>query len=228
MGDIIKGDTFVDGQQVTGARLNNLVDLAVIQAALITGKAQVVPLGSDLLLFCQFGLQLRKCLVSSLPFCSSVGLSMPTSEFLVNSSPITGAGVIAVSKKAQVANTVFASPDVVTGVPVFRKLVPNDLVAGGTSPIPAAVVDWNLALQFDKTITGNFTPSFINTNDGQSIVLIVQQGGGGTLNWSSIANLRWPNGTTPPQINTTVGRVDLYEFTLRHTTIYGKAFQNYF
>ena len=55
MADISKGDTFADGQTVTGARLNALVDAATVQPGLISGKTAATPVSTDELLFRQVG-----------------------------------------------------------------------------------------------------------------------------------------------------------------------------
>jgi hypothetical protein len=227
MSDIQKGDTFVDGQTVTGARLNALVDSAIILAAFISGKAQVVPVGGDHLVIYQASSgQLKKALVSALPFVTSVGLSMPSSVFDVAGSPITGAGTITVTFDDQTANKFLASPDGSTGQPSFRQIGSQDDCKAPVA-IAANDIDWTLGWVFQKTITGVFTPTFSNTKNGQTIRVFIQQGGGGTIVWS-IANLKWPAGTPPAQINATNNRVDLYEFTHRATNIYGRFFQNYF
>lgn len=58
---------------------------------------------------------------------TSIGLSMPA-EFSVGSSPITGAGTIAVTKATQAMNTVWAGPvGGVDAVPTFRELSAVDL-----------------------------------------------------------------------------------------------------
>src|SRR5437764_10401470 len=65
MSDIAKGDTFADGQTVTGARLNNVVDLALAQPGLISGKTAVVPqIGDAILIHQQSDLTLKKAFVS--------------------------------------------------------------------------------------------------------------------------------------------------------------------
>lgn len=61
---------------------------------------------------------------------TSVGLSMPA-EFSVGSSPVTGAGTIAVTKANESANTVWAGPTSGSAAaPTFRALVAADIPAG--------------------------------------------------------------------------------------------------
>ena len=47
MAQLQKGDTFADGQQVTGTRLNQLVDAAVILPNVITDQQIVGVLAQD-------------------------------------------------------------------------------------------------------------------------------------------------------------------------------------
>lgn len=58
---------------------------------------------------------------------TSVGLTMPTSEFNVASSPVTTSGTIAVTWDNQNQNLVLSSPDGTSGQPSFRGLVANDI-----------------------------------------------------------------------------------------------------
>ncbi len=75
---------------------------------------------------------------------TSVGLTAPT-EFSVAGSPITTAGVIAITKANEAANTVWAGP---TGgapvAPTFRKLTLPDL-----APIPVGFILSNLTVGSD-------------------------------------------------------------------------------
>ena len=84
---------------------------------------------------------------------TSVGVSMPTNEFNVSSSPITSAGVISIDWKSQTASTFFAAPTI-NGVPTFRAIVPSD--------IPA--------LDAAKIATGVFTTGQIPDLDAAKIV----------------------------------------------------------
>jgi len=224
MADLQKGDTFIDGQTVTGARLNNLVDLGTVLAAFLSGKAQVTPVGADVLLLLQTSSgNLKKALISALPYVTSAGLVMP-SEFSVANSPVTGAGTITVTKANKNGNLVYASPDGSTGQPAFRSLVPKDINAL-TVTVAASTIDWSLGQAFTKQITGNFTPSFTNTRDGQTIRLLVVQGGGGNIIWS-IGALNWVGGAIPV-FTTTTGHADMFEFTKIGTQIYGKPFYDF-
>jgi hypothetical protein len=61
---------------------------------------------------------------------TSVGLALPGSVFAVSGSPVTSSGTLTGSFVVQGANTIFAAPDGVSGVPSFRSLVVNDLPYG--------------------------------------------------------------------------------------------------
>ncbi len=65
---------------------------------------------------------------------TSVGLSAPSAIFSVGGSPVTSAGVLALTFKTQVKNLVWASP--ATGAdaaPTFRRLVAADMPAAGAT-----------------------------------------------------------------------------------------------
>lgn len=58
---------------------------------------------------------------------SSVGLSMPSSEFTVSNSPVTSTGTLTATWKSQTAHYVFAAPSGSAGTPTFRALVSGDI-----------------------------------------------------------------------------------------------------
>jgi hypothetical protein len=58
---------------------------------------------------------------------TSVGLTLPTSIFTVNNSPITGNGTLDATLVQQTANLVFASPTTGIGTPQFRAIAISDL-----------------------------------------------------------------------------------------------------
>lgn len=64
--------------------------------------------------------------IPTLPYVTSVGISMP-SQFSVANSPVTSSGTLTVSWQSQSANLVFASPNGSAGVPTFRSLNLNDM-----------------------------------------------------------------------------------------------------
>ena len=70
MAQIQKGDTFADGQQVTGARLNQLIDSATILPNIITDQtnltANTVETGDSILLYDLSATALREATASDL------------------------------------------------------------------------------------------------------------------------------------------------------------------
>lgn len=57
---------------------------------------------------------------------TSVGLSLP-GIFTVTGSPVTGSGTLTGALASQTANLIFASPDGVSGSPIFRVMTPGDI-----------------------------------------------------------------------------------------------------
>jgi hypothetical protein len=59
---------------------------------------------------------------------TSVGLALPTNEFSITNSPVTGSGTLTGSWKNQNANVIFAGPSTgAAAAPTFRTLVDNDI-----------------------------------------------------------------------------------------------------
>lgn len=225
MSDILKGDTFVDGQSVTGARLNNLVDLAVVQPAFISGKAAITPVLADYLLFYQTasGL-LKKALLSAVPLVNSVALTMPASEFNVAGSPITSAGTLAVTKKNQNANLHFASPDNAVGQPTFRAMVARDLPAEIT--IPGTSIDWATGLAFTQLLTTNRIFTFANLRSGNTIRVRLQQVAPGNFTVTWPGSVLWVSAIVPTMTPTT-GYSALFTFHCSAGFVFGKVDQPY-
>lgn len=102
---------------------------------------------------------------------SSVGLSMPTNDFNIANSPVTGSDTIAVTYKTQIQNLIFGSPDGITGTPLFRYLVGADLPSATTSvkgALPIATDAEALAGSItDKTIVPEtLSYTFLNRQIG--------------------------------------------------------------
>ncbi len=225
MSDISKGDTFVDGQAVTGARLNQLVDSAVILDAFITGKAAVVPASGDYIIIYDVSTAaLKKALISNFPAVTSVGLALPAGVFNVTGSPVTDSGTLTAAFVNQTTNKVLAAPDGTTGAPTFRLIAPQDIAQTPTN-IAASNIDWSLNYVFEKTVTTNLVPTFTNTKNGQTIRVLLIDGGGATVGWSAITGLKWPGGIAPGFTGST-GDADLYQFTKVGTSIYGSVIKN--
>lgn len=102
---------------------------------------------------------------------SSVGLLMPTNDFNIANSPVTGSDTIAVTYKTQIQNLIFGSPDGITGTPLFRYLVGADLPSATTSvkgALPIATDAEALAGSItDKTIVPEtLSYTFLNRQIG--------------------------------------------------------------
>jgi hypothetical protein len=219
MGDITKGDTFLDGQPITGDRLNALVDAAVINPTLISDKTLITPVAGDVaLVFEASSGLLRKASAAGagagVGTVNSVGLALPGSIFSVSGSPVTNAGTLTGALLNQVGNKVLAAPaDGSSGVPTFRVLTPKDVPAG-TSTLSGTVVDWSLAPTFILNLTGNITLTFLNNAPGLSIK--VWANGLFSVIWPTVL---WPNSVTPTQDTNT-----LWEFTqIGNSAIFGRA-----
>ncbi|MBX9637689.1 MAG: hypothetical protein K2Q45_09090 [Nitrosomonas sp.] len=71
---------------------------------------------------------------------TSVDLTVPSSLFVVTGGPITSSGTFAVSLVSQLANTVFAAPNGINGVPTFRLLVASDIPNLDASKITTGIL----------------------------------------------------------------------------------------
>lgn len=60
---------------------------------------------------------------------TSVALALPVSLFSISGSPVTTTGTLTGSLISQAANTIFAAPDALAGIPSFRAMVAGDLPA---------------------------------------------------------------------------------------------------
>lgn len=66
---------------------------------------------------------------------TSVGLSLPASLFSITIPTVTTTGTLTAVLQSQAANTVFAAPDAMSGVPSFRSLVFDDLPSPGINSL---------------------------------------------------------------------------------------------
>jgi len=226
MSDIAGGDSFADGQTVNAARLNNMTNNAVIQAAFISGKAGVTPVGADsLVIFQASSSALKKAAVSALLALSgggtvtSIGLTHTAGIFSITGSPITGAGNIEIEFASKAANQVLASPDGASGAPTIRAIKARD-IAVPTQFISAFNIDWSLANSHYKTPpAGTNTFTFSNQTDGQTIQVLLVADSTHTIIWPS--GLHWKNNVSNPAI--TSGNWQLYEFR----NVFGNIFAEY-
>jgi len=220
MADIQRGDTFADGQVVNGSRLNGLVDNAVLLPGAIDGKPAASSVnGTDELLIYQGG-NLKKCtatqLTSTTGHVTSVGLAMPTNDFNVTGSPVTGSGTLTAAWKPQSGNMALASPaDGSSGVPGMRNRDARDFRLPSFNP-PASDIDWNKGpIIWKGTGTSDLNLTFSNSVDGAEITVAILHQNGKTAHWP--AAVQWPGGTEP---NPTSG-VTIYKFLNVATAIFG-------
>jgi hypothetical protein len=233
-GILEKGDTFADGQVVNAARLNNLVDLGDVLAGLISSQSLLAPpdpISGDFLLYVTgTPPTLYKCDLSQLPQrVSSVGLDMPSGEFVVANSPITTFGTFVVGWQPNNLNKFLACPsDGSNGLPHFRRIQMQDMVLAPVA-IPADIVYWNLGTTFTKVLSGNTTFTFQNLPDPglvQDIVMRVSQPSSPnnyTVGWPS--DIYWQfttqYGNNPPIQSTGAGAADLYFFKSINGIVHG-------
>ncbi len=144
---------------------------------------------------------------------TSVGLTMPT-EFTVAGSPVNSAGVLAVTKATELANTVWAGPGSGSAAPPgFRALVLADIPAGasfGTVSVPFnASPSFNAAAfsfpTFLMTLTNNVTSSaVVGATAGQTITFVITQDGTGNRTFAWPANFKGASAICPDASNVSV------------------------
>jgi hypothetical protein len=216
-------NTFLSGDVVDAASLNNIVDQATALKGIITDQtpigAPVDPATDLVLVYDASATALRKALVQALPSGVTTvdATATPTSIFNINVTTPSTTPVIALSMDVQAANKILAGPASGSATtPSFRAVVPADL------SIPAVVIaafdiDTTLGNVFSKVLPDNATRTFHlqNGTSGQIIKVYVQQSGtGGTavVHWTADSgSLRWPGGTEPV-MTTGPSHVDLFTF----------------
>ena len=190
MGDIQTGISWVDGQTVSAAQLNNMVNNAVIEPEFYSGRTTSIPVDTDSLLFYQ---------------ASSDSLKRTSISKIVETG-MPDAGTVA-------ANRFLAGP--ATGsaqVPVYREITPADLQMSPVDLGVGLVIDWSLSKSFFRTLTGNPTFTFTNVNAGDAIIVALTQGGAGGF-FPTFTGVSWEGGAAPTTWSTAVGKTDLIMFT---------------
>jgi hypothetical protein len=210
-----KGHTFVDGDIVNAASLNEMVDQATALAGVIDEQTVVTATAGDEVLIVRGGVLHKSDVIDFPSGVTSVALSAtPASVFGVAGSPITTTGTITLSLDAQAANLFLAGPDSgVSASPAFRAILPADTAT--VTIIAAAAIDCDLGNVFSKVLTAaNTTFALNNGHAGQTIKVWVQQNaaGTGTVHWNPAGTgvMRWPGGTEPV-MTTGVGHIDIFE-----------------
>lgn len=152
MPQITKGDTFADGQQVTGARLNQLVDSATILPAIITDQtnltANTVATGDSVLLYDASATALREATASDLL----------NSNIAVTTSSITGGAnsdiVITPNDGATVTGATYTSGD---GLTVVVTLNSHGLAINQVVTISGAGSGYNGTFRITAVDANTFT-----------------------------------------------------------------------
>jgi len=173
MTQISKGDTFADGQQVTGARLNQLVDSSTLLAGAITDQtaltAATVAVDDGVLLSDTSASALRKATVgdilgSSLP----VVASSVTAGSVVTSVVNAGANsdiLVTPNDGVAVTGKAFASAD---GITATVTSTAHGLVAGMIVNITATVSAYSGQYQILVPTVDTFTYSVLPTTTASS------------------------------------------------------------
>ena len=151
MAQIQKGDTFVDGQQVTGARLNQLIDSATVLPNIITDQtnltANTVASGDSVLLYDLSATALREATASDL---LNSGLAVTTSSITgVANSDI----VITPNDGALVTGATYTSTD---GLTVRVTLNSHGLVVNQVVTISSAGTGYNGTFKITAVAANTF------------------------------------------------------------------------
>jgi hypothetical protein len=143
MAQISKGDTFVDGQQVTGARLNQLVDSSVLLVGAITDQPSITAntlVATDSTIVNDGGV-LKEATVG---------------DFLNSNLPITTSSV-----------TGGAGVDIVVTPAATRKLdIAGAFEADSINSVGATTIGGNLTVTGSSTLTGNVIADNAFTSNG--------------------------------------------------------------
>lgn len=86
--------------------------------------------------------------------------------------------------------------------------------------IAASNIDWSLSNGFFKTIAGNTTFTFSNTQDCKTIIVAVTNAGAFTAAWP--AAVQWRFGSQPV-LTTGAGSTDVFTFVVINGIIYGSV-----
>lgn len=167
MAQISKGDTFVDGQQVTGARLNQLVDSSILLVGSISDQTAIATNGvanTDEFPVNDSGV-LKKAKASDI---LNSGLAITTGSISGN----TGADLVitpAVGQKVDIAGNIEADDINVTD----DLTVAGDITVTGASTLTGNVIADN---GFTSNGTANFTGAFqFNGSAVYSLAEIVEE-----------------------------------------------------
>ena len=233
---ILKGKTFVDGDIVDGAGLNQLVDDASALKGLIMEQSVAVPIPSTdyIEFYSASAVALKRCLLSALSSSGVTSLSMtavPASVFSLTVTTPTTTPVIALGLDPQMPNTLLAGPiSGANAAPAFRAILPAD-TAKVTTILASNIIDADQGNVFQQVLTVNTTFGLFNGHAGQIIkVWLKQDGTGGrTVAWNPTGSgtMFWRGGIHPV-MTPTAGHIDIFTFLcMGADNYYGYADQNF-
>lgn len=147
MAQISKGDTFVDGQQVTGARLNQLVDSSVLLVGAITDQPSITA-------------NTLQSTDSTIVNDAGVLKEATIGDFLNSNLPITASSVTTSSITGGAGVDIVITPAAGQKMDVGGAFEANSLNVTGNSTIGGnETVTGNLLVTGTTTLTGNATAS---------------------------------------------------------------------
>lgn len=135
----------------------------------------------------------------------SVGLTMPTSEFSVGSSPVTSSGTIAVTYKNQSANTFFAGPSTGSATPpTFRTLVAADVPGLPASKITSGQLATAQGGTGLDTSTAASNALLVGTGTGLALSVLTAGTGIGITNSAGVLTITATGGSSSTESANTV------------------------
>jgi len=245
MAQIDTTNTFIDGDIVHAADLNNMIDQATALIGLISAQTidnTPTPANDYVMYYDPAGAgTLKRCLINKLPSgVTSVGMTAtPTSVFGVTVTTPTTAPAIALSLDDQAPNKVLAGPatGAVNATPSFRALTPPDTAMART--LTANTIDLTLGNYWIKQLSGSAGTITLHLNGGiagQIVTVYLFQGTAPAqtlVNWDTQdtdpgAFVGWPGGVHPVMTRFVVGASDMYRFVCAGAGLYFGTFDQNF
>lgn len=182
MAQISKGDTFTDGEQVTGARLNQLVDSATLLAGVITDQTNItvntVASGDSILLYDLSATALREANVSDV-----LGSNLPIIASAITTSSVTAGAnsdiVLTPNDGTIVTGQAYTSGD---GLTVTVTSTAHLLTVGQVILVTAAGTGYN----------GTFRVATVTVNSFTYVMTTAAIAGSGTLSYTKKALVKNP------------------------------------
>jgi hypothetical protein len=193
MAQISKGDTFANGEQVTGARLNQLVDSAVVISGAITEQsamtANTVASNDSVLLYDLSATALRKPTVGDL-----LNSNIPITASTITTSVINAVAnsdiLITPNDSVSATGKTFSSPD---GITVTVASTAHGLVTGQQVTITASVTAYSGIYRITVTNVDAFTyVLYPTTSSASGTCSYVREGTvriAGELNTTGVLNI---------------------------------------